>query len=95
MFDDINTWFRHRNDRWHLTNRRLIYERVGAPEEDAALPLHAIEWMAPWLWWALRLGFQGGTSAAMRFVARPREIMAQIRAAQQAATPQQDTDSDA
>ncbi|MDU8928491.1 hypothetical protein RXV86_13960 [Alisedimentitalea sp. MJ-SS2] len=98
VFDDITTWFRHRNDRWHLTNRRLIYERVGAPEEDAAVPLARIEWMRPWLWWALQLGFEGGTSTAMRFVSRPREIQSEIEAAQKALhpdAPKQDTESHA
>ena len=84
VFDDINAWFRHRNDRWHLTNQRLIYERVGAPEENAALPLQAIEWMRPWLWWALRLGFEGGTSTVIRFVSRPGEVRTRILNAQAA-----------
>ena len=84
VFDDYTTWFSHRNERWFLTTHRLIYEEKGAPEEAAALPLAAIEWMKPWFWWSLRLGFEGGTSNAMMFVTRPRDIRQKILAAQEA-----------
>ena len=87
VFDDHTTWFRHRDEAWHLTTKRLIFEKAGAPEENAAVPLHAIDWMEPWAWWSLRLGFQGGTSTAIRYVARPRDIRARIAAARSAAGP--------
>ncbi|MEZ5715333.1 MAG: hypothetical protein R3D85_09270 [Paracoccaceae bacterium] len=85
LFDDHLTWFRVRDEAWHLTTHRLIYEKAGAPEDNAAVPLRAVEWTEPWFWWALRLGFEGGTSTAMRFVARPRDIQARIAAARAAA----------
>lgn len=85
VFDDHTTWFRHRDESWHLTSQRLIFEKATVPEDNAAVPLFAIEWMEPWFWWSLRLGLQGGTSTAIRFVARPREIKARIEAARAAA----------
>lgn len=85
VFDDHITWFRVRDEAWHLTTQRLIYEKAGTPDDNAAVPLGAVEWMEPWFWWALRLGFEGGTSTAMRFVARPRDIQARIAAARAAA----------
>lgn len=84
VFDDHTVWFRHRGDVWYLTSERLIFERANAPEENAAVPLFAVEWMQPWAWWSLRIGFEGGTSTAMRFVRRPRAIKARIEAAQAA-----------
>lgn len=84
LFDDHITWFRVRDEAWHLTSKRLIYEKASTPEDNAAVPLRAVEWMEPWFWWALRLGFEGGTSTAMRFVARPRDIQARIAAARAA-----------
>lgn len=83
IFDDHTTWYRHRDETWYLTTHRLIFEKASTPEENAAVPLAAIEWMHPWAWWSLMLGFQGGTSTAIRFVARPRDIRARIVAAQQ------------
>lgn len=85
IFDDFAIWARHRGDAWFLTDQRLIFERAGEPEENAAVPLSGIEWARPWFWWALRLGFESGTSTVMRFVPRPREIRARILAAQAAA----------
>lgn len=84
IFDDHTTWVRHRDEAWFLTDRRLIFEKAGAEEENAAIPLNAIDTMHPWFWWALRLRFSGGPSTAMRFVARPRDIRARILAAQAA-----------
>lgn len=78
IFDDVSTWFRHRHDRWHLTDRRLIYERLDAPEENAAVALDKIDWLRPWAWWALRIGFVAGTATTMQFVPRPRDIRARI-----------------
>lgn len=78
VFDDFSTWFRHRGERWFLTDRRLIFETRDAPEENSAVPLGAIEWLKPWFWWSLRMGFDGGTATAMRFVARPKDIRARI-----------------
>jgi len=78
VFDDLSTWFRHRNDRWFLTNMRLIYERVGAPEENAAISLDKIDWLRPWAWWGLRIGFTVGTATTMQFVHRPRDIRTRI-----------------
>jgi hypothetical protein len=78
VFDDVSTWLRHRSDRWHLTNQRLIFERLGAPEENAAVPLDSVAWLSPWLWWSLRLGFTTGTATAIRFVPRPRDIRRRI-----------------
>ena len=78
IFDDLSTWFRHRNDRWHLTDRRLIYERLGASEENAAVSLDQLDWLRPWAWWALRIGFTHHTATTMQFVPRPREIRTRI-----------------
>ncbi len=78
IFDDLTTWFRHRNDRWFLTDRRLIYERLQAPEENAAVSLDQLAWLRPWAWWALRIGFSAGTSTTMQFVPRPRDIRTRI-----------------
>ena len=87
IFDDHTTWFRHRGEVWYLTDRRLIYEKSGAEEENAAVPLFAIEWMEPWLWWSLRVGFEGGTSTSIRYIPRPRDARARIEAARARAAP--------
>ena len=87
IFDDHTTWFRHRREVWYLTDRRLIYEKSGAEEENAAVPLFAIEWMEPWLWWSLRVGFEGGTSTSIRYIPRPRDARARIEAARARAAP--------
>ncbi|MDQ2091716.1 hypothetical protein [Marimonas arenosa] len=91
IFDDHTTWFRHRDEAWFLTTQRLVFEKASQPEENAAVPLFAVEWMQPWAWWSLRLGFQGGTSTAIRFVARPRDIRAKIAAARDKAMEQAGT----
>lgn len=78
VFDDVATWFRCRDDRWFLTSKRLIFERVGAPEENANLTLDRVEWMQPWFWWSLRIGFSAGTATVIRFVPRPREVRSRI-----------------
>lgn len=78
IFDDVSTWFRHRSERWYLTNKRLIFENSGAPEDNANLTLDQIVWMRPWFWWSLQLGFASGTSTAIRFVPRPRELRTRI-----------------
>lgn len=78
IFDDLSTWFRHRNDRWFLTDRRLIYEHLNAPEENAAVSLDQLDWLRPWAWWALRIGFTSGTSTTMQFLPRPRDIRTRI-----------------
>ena len=84
IFDDITTWMRHRRDAWFLTERRLIFENSDTPEGNSAVPLEAIKWMRPWMWWGLRIGFHTGTGTALRYIARPRDIMARIEAAQAA-----------
>jgi hypothetical protein len=86
VFDDHTTWFRHRGDRWILTNMRLIYESSDSPEENAAIQLPDIIWMKPWFWWSLRLGFEGGTSTAIRFIRDPRGARKRIAAARTALT---------
>lgn len=86
IFDDHTTWFRHRGDRWFLTNLRLIYESTDSPEENAAIQLPEITWMKPWFWWSLRLGFGSGTSTAIRFIRDPRGARKRIDAARAALT---------
>ncbi|WP_322866406.1 hypothetical protein U5922_009480 [Aquicoccus sp. G2-2] len=82
IFDDFSTWFDTRRHHWYLTNHRLIFEVDDEPENNAALPLGDINWMRPWFWWGLRIGFSSGTAMDMRFIKRPRDLRARILAAQ-------------
>ncbi|PIE15129.1 MAG: hypothetical protein CSA70_00595 [Rhodobacterales bacterium] len=91
VFDDLSAWIRHRNDTWHLTDRRLIYERKGAPEDNAAVYLGDITDMRLWFWWGLRIGLCNGHTTTMKYVSGPSQIRARIAGAKSVDAAQRGT----
>ena len=84
LFDDHTNWFRHRQDQWQLTNLRLIYENPNEPDINGGVSLGDIEKLKPWFWWSLRIVLKDRRVMVMKFIPQPRNIRAQIYAAQQA-----------
>lgn len=91
LFEDWTKWRRHRGERWHLTNLRLIYENADRPEADAHMALGEIEGLRRVLWWHLRLDIHNGQSAVMAYMARPGATRDQITQARAALKPPEDT----
>ncbi|QYX57460.1 hypothetical protein K1T73_03410 [Roseovarius sp. SCSIO 43702] len=87
LFDGPSRWLRHRDNRWHLTDRRLLFEDARAPERSFAVALSGIEEADPLSLWRLRLRLSDGTGFLMQFMANPAAIAAEIKAAREEGGP--------
>ena len=82
IFDDYRNWIAHRDERWHLTSQRMIFENAQSPEENASIPLSAISRLRLWFWWTLRIGLENGTATSIRYIRNPAEARRRILQAQ-------------
>lgn len=74
IFDDYQSWLRHRGDLWHLTSLRLIYENEHAPELNASVNLADIHATRRTLWKNLRIDLESGQSVVMKYLSKPKAV---------------------
>ncbi len=74
IFDDYQSWLRHRGDLWHLTSLRLIYENERQPELNASVNLADIHATRRTLWKNLRIDLESGQSVMMKYLGKPRAV---------------------
>ena len=57
-FEDLGEWFRHRQDVWTLTPKKLHLDNPG--EEPSWIDLKDIASVQTWMFWSLRIGLKSG-----------------------------------
>ncbi|MBU2981889.1 hypothetical protein KO498_08680 [Lentibacter algarum] len=78
LFDDHLNWLRHRNDVWHLTSFRLIYENQIEPAQNATTNLHDIDTVKRVMWKSLRIRLFTGQSTVAKYLANPKSLKTAI-----------------
>ena len=78
MLDDVMRWRSARTDRWQIEGGLLIHE---GPDGHAQIPLSEIDSIATQFGSRVTVKLVSGQRIAMRYLAYPREIAAQIEAA--------------
>lgn len=86
IFDDYDEWPRRRDDRWLLTNRRLLYRNTGDDTRNSEIALTDIVRIRPWMTWTLRVRLSNGQAIVLSFLPDGRAVRAALQSAVDAAT---------
>lgn len=90
VFGDYDEWPRRRDDRWLLTNDRLIFRNISDETQNADVSLHDIVRIRLWMTWALRVRLDNRRAIVLAFLPDTGSIRKTLQTAVDAATGESD-----
>ncbi|MCP3970570.1 MAG: hypothetical protein GY717_09690 [Rhodobacteraceae bacterium] len=78
VFDDYLEWYRHKGERWLLTDQRLLHAGSDALEGRADLDLRRTRRIRRWMWWSLVLRLEDGRAITIKFLPDRRAVRDRI-----------------